>query len=160
MMFAKAALKLFLAAGVLSQLALADDPIPATATGTWTGTRQQSFALANATDPSSNECLPSGTISSRSATLTASSAGNAFGISNVTMQSLSVGAANYVAPAINQQQFKWSEYNATTHILKLRDASDNIVCHYATMSGTGSSRKIVVVTLGGAAYTNDWMLQW
>lgn len=39
----------FLAA--LSSVALADEPVPATALGNWAGKHSQSFALANASDP-------------------------------------------------------------------------------------------------------------
>jgi hypothetical protein len=149
-----------LAAGALSHVALADDPIPGTVTGTWTGNRMQSFALSNASDPSSFECLPSGTISSRPVDLTATTTNSAFTIANMTSQSVTVGAATYLVPAAAAQNYRWAAYDPASHILKLRDTSDNIVCHYATLSGSGANRKITVVTLGGEAYTNDWTLQW
>jgi hypothetical protein len=160
MLFSKTALRLLLAAGALSHVAMADQPIPATVTGTWTGNRMQSFALSNASDPSSFECLPGGTISSRPMVLTASTSNNSFAIANVTSQSVTVGAATYLVPAAEAQNYRWAAYDPASHILKLRDTSDNIVCHYATLSGSGADRKITVVTLGGEVYTNDWTLQW
>jgi len=41
----------------------------------------------------------------------------------------------------------------------LRNAQNQIQCFYATQSGSGTSKQITIVTLGGAVYTNNFLLQ-
>ena len=55
---------LLLLVALWSARALADSPPPAAAVGTWTGTVQQSFALANVAVPGTLSAAPRGAASS------------------------------------------------------------------------------------------------
>ena len=43
--------------------------------------------------------------------------------------------------------------------MQLRNAADQIECHYAKISGSGNSRVLTLITLGGQAVVDNWELQ-
>ncbi len=154
---AAAALAAALAAAVV---AAADQAIPPAWTGDWSGSAAQSFALANADDPRSWECINGGARITRAQTLASSSAGNTFDLGPLAQGTATVGAATYVAPAVPAAAYTWAAYDAATKILSLRRTSDERVeCHYAQLEGTGSGRRITMVSLGAGDLDNDWVDQ-
>lgn len=60
-------------------------------------------------------------------------------------------------PPACSRTYTWAALN--NNILMLRNAQNQIQCFYATQSGTGTSKQITIVTLGGAVYTNNYLLQ-
>lgn len=118
-----------------------------------------SFALANADDPLSFECISSGATISRTGTVTITSASSSVVFGAVPQATTAVGAATYVAPPVPEQAFTWATYDASSGLLQLRNASGVIQCHYAKVRGSGGSRTLLITTLGGNDFEKDWRLQ-
>lgn len=103
--------------------------------------------------------MPSGATISRTGTLTISSASNSVVFGALPQGTAVVGVATYVAPAVPEQTFTWATYDASSGLLQLRNASGVIQCHYAKVRGSGSSRSLLLTTLGGNDFEKDWRLQ-
>ena len=68
------------------------------------------------------------------------------------------GAASYLLPAQPSTTYIFSEWDVTDNagVIKLYGPSPSggagpLECHWAAITGTGSSRKLTIVTLGGDA---------
>lgn len=140
-------------------MAAAQTSFPTQFLGSWTGTNQQSWGQASPTDPNALECMPSGSSFSRAQSLNVSTTNMLFGALDAATQQ--VGVASFTVPPTAAQNYGFASYDPNTNILSIRNGGPNgtIQCHWAKISGSGSSKKMTIVTLGGQAFTNDWTLQ-
>lgn len=140
-------------------LAAAQTSFPSQFLGQWSGTNQQSWGQASPTDPNALECMPTGSSFSRPQTLNVSATSMLFGPLEAATQA--VGVASFSVPPSAAQNYGFASYDPSTNILGIRTGGANgtIQCHWAKISGSGSSKTMTVITLGGQAFTNDWTLQ-
>lgn len=110
------------------------------------GTNTQNFGLANATDPLSYECFQPSTLQvQRPQTLRIGADGSvALGAMG---RATATGNNNkqYVVNGEAERTFTWiSLQNSDKHLVQMRNSSGIIECHYMSVTGTGSSKKVRV----------------
>jgi hypothetical protein len=139
--------------------------IPASLTGSYTGTSKQNFGLADPTNPTSWECLPgSGTtnVVTRDRTMNGTSSGNTLTLGAMPATTYNSGVATFTLPAVDSVTYGFAAYDPSTKILQLRNPNNQnkIECHRATESGSGNSRSWTIVTLSTpTSPVTDWPLQ-
>ncbi len=136
-------------AGVFAQ----DTPSPSAFQGKWSGSTVSSFGAANPSDANSLECIPNAQQIKSSSSITIGPFPVSF--SGLAASSATSGPASYSLGAVPAKNFTWAAgptggANGNAGIVKLRVSPTTLQCYWAQVTGSGSSRKLVFVTLGGA----------
>jgi len=147
--FAKITLLSTLLAGAFAQ----DTPSPSAFQGKWSGSTLTAFGAANPADANSLECIPNNVQIKTSSSLNIGQFPVSF--SGLSASSASSGPSSYSLGAVPAKNFTWAAGpsggpNSNAGVVKLRVSPTTLQCYWAQVSGSGSSRKLTFVTLGGA----------
>lgn len=109
------------------------------------------LGVSSFTHPLAWECLPLTyqTLIPSTMNITSDSVALSFSPNETVPSALQ----NYVYPETLPRTFGWAAYNSLTGILTLRFSPTEVQCHYARIIGEGDQRQLVLVTIGGGAYT-------
>jgi hypothetical protein len=147
-------LKLFLATSLLSfvKFAAGDQAVPASLIGFYNAAIKQSFALANASDAASYECVPNSFVFSTPTTVNITSSNKVI-YKGSNLQSSTINNNVYTVPARPASVYQWTNFTGTISgggIVSLRNSAGVISCYYLQQT---ASNQIAIVTLGGGTVT-------
>lgn len=145
----------------LLALARADDPSPLSFRGSWTGTVAAGFALADRGNFDSWECFPgnsragTGTVWQlpAHAVIISETEYVEGGWASEEIRVASSAAAFYWPGRNETRTLGWAAFNATSGIATLRFSPTDVECHFMRVVGSGDSRTLTILTIGGAAFT-------